>query len=461
MSREKRVKLKKLLVEQKTIPELFRIIPASIIAWISTALLVLLSVWLFFSAFWGYDGDWAAQCGAYTRLMLGVGYLGLLVGVYWLIWEHYNEPKPLRSRIKGNGLVLCLGAMLVWSCISCALSTDVEVSFFGDFYRIDGLMSYLAYAGIFILATRVRSKKAVKVILNTISAVAAITALIVLLNIPQVNNVLGIERIRAFFQNQNHYGYFLCMALPTIIWLYMDADNHKKWLYIVEAGLISNSLIICKTLGTLLAVVLGLVLLIVFISIRCPKERKTAVLIIVVISVVMAISSLGYWDVFGDISNTAADVQTINKNVQGTANEEQKAALNHVGSGRGMTWKLTLQFIKEKPLFGYGPDNLTDIFIECGCEDTRPHCEPLQFAAMLGIPGALFYIAGMMFLLAAFIRNFKRLTAWEICGYVVVGTYLMSSMVGNTMYYTTPTFFTLLGLCHSQIRELELKACGS
>jgi hypothetical protein len=46
----------------------------------------------------------------------------------------------------------------------------------------------------------------------------------------------------------------------------------------------------------------------------------------------------------------------------------------------------------------------------------------MQFAAMLGIPGALFYIAGMIFLLAAFIRNFKRLTAWEICGYVVVGT---------------------------------------
>jgi len=461
MDKSKILNLKRLLTEQKTMPELFQSIPASVSEWASTTLLAVLTAWLFISAFWWNDGDWAAQSGVYTRLMLGIGYLGLLTGAFWLIWEHYNEPKPWRERSKGNGLVLCLGAMLVWSCISCALSNNVEVSFFGDFYRIDGLMSYLAYAGIFILATRVRSKKAVKVILNTISAVAAITALTVLLNIPQVNNILGIERIRAFFQNQNHYGYFLCMALPTTIWLYIDANTHKKGLYIVEAGLISNSLIICKTLGTLLAAVLGLVLLIVFVSIRCPKERKSASLIITVIAAVLVVSSLGYWNVFGDVDRTVADVKTINENVLGTADTEQQANLDSVGSGRGIVWRNTLQLIKEKPLFGYGPDNLGAALMDHGCKLDRPHCEPMQFAAMLGIPGALFYIAGMIFLLAAFIRNFKRLTAWEICGYVVVGTYLMSSMVGNTMYYTTPTFFTLLGLCHSQIRELELKACGS
>jgi hypothetical protein len=50
------------------------------------------------------------------------------------------------------------------------------------------------------MATCVGRKMAVKAIMNDITAVDALTALIVLLNTSQLNNCLVIEYVRVFFQ---------------------------------------------------------------------------------------------------------------------------------------------------------------------------------------------------------------------------------------------------------------------
>jgi hypothetical protein len=61
-------------------------------------------------------------------------------------------------------------------------------------------MSYIVHVGISVMATCVGRKMAVKAIMNDITAVDALTALIVLLNTSQLNNCLVIEYVRVFFQ---------------------------------------------------------------------------------------------------------------------------------------------------------------------------------------------------------------------------------------------------------------------
>ncbi len=42
-----------------------------------------------------------------------------------------------------------------------------------------------------------------------------------------------------------------------------------------------------------------------------------------------------------------------------------------------------------------------------------------------------------------------------LCAYGIVGAYLISSLFGNTMYYTTPFFMMLLGMSGALIRVEE------
>jgi len=462
MDLQKRKNLRKLFTEQKTMPELFQSIPASVFEWIAVIFLCILAAAPVWTAFPMYEegGDLSVQTQRaimFSSVNNSVGFTGLFMGVFLLPWTYYNLPrKPIRERIRGHGLPLFLLAMLFWSCLSCAFSTNPSLSFWGDTYRQDGLISYFSYAGMFILATQVKRKKPVRIVLNVMTAVAALLALFCLLNIQVVNELFFIRADTAVFSNANHYGYYLSMMLPSAVWLFMDAKGKRRILYALEMGLLSNSLIKCHSLGPLLAVVVAMTAFLIITFIRCRDKFRMAVFAYILIFVILGVSSVNTWNIGADLGRTADDTKIIVKNMWETVDEETKEALNSVGSKRGVLWINALRFIKERPIFGYGPDNLGGVYYAAGCTNDRPHNELLQFAASLGIPAMVFYVCGLACLLLLFIRKFKQLTTWEICSYVVIGSYLISSLFGNTMYYTTPFYFTLLGLCFSQISQVEL-----
>ena len=133
-------------------------------------------------------------------------------------------------------------------------------------------------------------------------------------------------------------------------------------------------------------------------------------------------------------------------------NKSDKAA--SAGSGRWILWVKAAEFTAEKPLFGYGPDNLGERYAEEGIKIDRPHNEFLQISASLGIPALIFYLSGLASLYINFIRNRKQSTPFIIGLICTVTAYLVSSMFGNTMYYTTPFFMAILGITAGQIKDI-------
>lgn len=104
------------------------------------------------------------------------------------------------------------------------------------------------------------------------------------------------------------------------------------------------------------------------------------------------------------------------------------------------------KFLREKPVLGYGPDNLEEEYAKVNIKETRPHNEYLQYAVCLGVPALLLYLGA---LLNIFIRNFKQrklLSEGNIIALVASFGYLASAFFGNTMYYTTPYFFIILAI---------------
>ena len=77
------------------------------------------------------------------------------------------------------------------------------------------------------------------------------------------------------------------------------------------------------------------------------------------------------------------DIKTLNTAIK--LNDYDIDGLNAIGSGRGILLKNAILFANQKPIFGYGPDNLGQAYFDKGITNNdRPHNELIQFAASLG-----------------------------------------------------------------------------
>ena len=89
-----------------------------------------------------------------------------------------------------------------------------------------------------------------------------------------------------------------------------------------------------------------------------------------------------------------------------------------------------------------------------GIDQDRPHNLLIYLACVSGIPGMVLYVTAVGIIV---IRGIKKIFNNERQGVIylmIVITYLISSMFGNSMYYTSPYFFIFLGsLMHYNLKK--------
>ncbi len=188
--------------------------------------------------------------------------------------------------------------------------------------------------------------------------------------------------------------------------------------------------------------------------------------------------------------------------------------VSNTGSGRGEVWIKSLDLMEQRPLFGWGLENmLNEFYKQYGINEGRTHNLILQLAGTTGIVGMLLYISavaviffkvlfdfkfidykiktrsillaicaivgiiiyaimqkaiGVMLLSAivafavsvflALISNIKsmklRISKWGLIEYVTMPTfiaYMVSSLFGNSAFYTSPYFMVILGMMIASI----------
>ena len=105
-----------------------------------------------------------------------------------------------------------------------------------------------------------------------------------------------------------------------------------------------------------------------------------------------------------------------------------------------------LKIFLDKPILGYGADNLESEYKKYNIEQDRPHNLIIQLATTSGFPGCILYIIAIGLIL---VRAFKKLnnsnSIYTIVFFAIIA-YLISAMFGNSMYYTSPYYFIFLGI---------------
>jgi O-antigen ligase len=129
---------------------------------------------------------------------------------------------------------------------------------------------------------------------------------------------------------------------------------------------------------------------------------------------------------------TTSDVGKITKNDDDIA---------QVGTGRGELWMGAIECIKDNPILGCGPENISYYNEKLG----EPHNEILMFGAEDGIIAMCMYIIGLISIFVTNIKRVRKIDRLKIAAGGVVCAYVVSSVFGVMVFYAAAFYYIFLG----------------
>lgn len=372
--------------------------------------------------------------------------LGVISILYCLLMFFSTSKQLIFSEKMFNKkkFIYYLLGLICWSVVCAFFSDDFLTAFFGEDYLCDGLSSYFIYASVYTIAYSITSEiDKLKVIRYFAFMVTTLSILMLIQSLHVIDflDYIFTTRSAIIFLQFNHYGYVLCMGICTSIGLLLyDNSGSKKIDILYALAFIINyvALLINDTFGAWIAVVVAVpIICVLYYFSGKPKKIDIKVLIIGYICM-LALSFLLSDSLRTNISTFASDVGNIVEN-----NEEAARA----GTGRLTLWKDTIERIKTRPVFGYGPEGFYGT--NAITNGDSPHNEYLQITGFLGIPGIALYLTAIILLLKHHVEDLKNLSPVILVASGAFGGYLISACFGNPVFNTFPYYMMFFGLASS------------
>ena len=382
----------------------------------------------------------------WLTLVLLLGFFSLL-NSFLYTYKNYNlfGKKYIIDKIKNNKYIIFLILYIIWCFISCLFSSNKFISFFGSNYLSEGFICYLAYTGIFFNGLISKNKGYLQNILIyfvfTVSFISVITLISYYFNL----NFNFIRNFTSIFMNENHYAYYLTMGLICNVCMFLFCNKKDiSILYLILYIINCHTLILNNTLGCFLAFLCTLFLIFIYLVII----KKNLLKYFVIIFTLVILCFINKKIIFTNFLGLSNDVVLIENSISKNENIEK---LYGAGTNRMGLWLVGLEFIKEKPIFGYGVDNLLDQYIRINKTEitSRPHNEYIQISATIGIPGLIYYLLFLLLLFLKVIFSIKKISYLEITVIFVSITYLISAFFGVSTFNATPYLYLFLGLIGS------------
>lgn len=383
----------------------------------------------------------------YNRYVLIFGLIIIALYACKIIFD--KKYSDFKTFAKNNITVLLFAVFALLMIISTFVNGIDRLSVFGSSYRKEGLLGYLSYIIYFLLAYINNSSKLKKALLYIFTTISALTSLIALIdiNVPSLN--ITIEQPGAFlyiFFQHNHYGYFLLISLITMAMLIVtETKLFLKLIFCAEFIITGIILLYNNTLGAYLAAIAALIFICIVYSISKSKFTTITLIPIILFSLVNVaaynISEQIKVNLQGNFIQVSYD-----KNLLLTDSTHDSNIVKTTGYARIVLWERTTEHIAERPLFGFAADGDGERLLSETHDNDRAHCEFLSYAVFFGIPAAIVYFAAVFTPFLHGLYNRKKLTDLNLIGLCTAFAYLVSSVIGNSMYYTAPLLFIFLGI---------------
>lgn len=376
------------------------------------------------------------------NLILFSGNIGLVCSLYYI---YKNKIKKIKKR-DFIPLILLL-IFLIWTIITSLMSDNIYLTLTGSSYRKEGILTYICYAG--LLLTGILTKNKDKKIFYNLFIIVGVILSIYMFFKCGFSFTNSVTKYRSIFHQFNHFGYFLFMSIICSLNMFMNMENKKlKILYLISFVILVKVLVINDTLGSFLAVFGTIVLLFIY-YFFINKKRKSFIILLIAFTLASVNLKGIENNIFKELKSNVISALKVDL--------KDTKQVNNLGTGRGQLWRCSITLIKEKPIMGYGLDNIENRMYKLGCSNDRPHNDILQLSVFTGIPGMIIYMSAIILILIILFKNIRILNYETITSYSIVIAYLISSLTANSMYYTTPYYMIFLGFTINFIYEKYLK----
>ncbi len=443
----------KTICKSKTISEMIDNIPRSYIeflAFIPLLIFMALPVFQLISNFIVPEAQLASFGTKVSDINIRAAVLGAFSILLLLLKKTRTERKPsLKDTAKSNIPMVFFLLLILMMIVSTIINGFTSYAKFGDSYRQENLFSFILYFAIyFFCSSKITTEKFKAVLLYTFIIGSLPVGIFTLIDYKVVpldafNLCVGLSGV---YHQFNHYAYYLLMVILVSSALFIKEKNTALKIVCAVSFILNNIvLIVNDTFGCYIACFFALIFNCIIISITEKKVNKLSLVVFAAFILISLIMSIWFSSVITNIAGFFVDIDSVVENSESAGN---------AGTGRWTLWTHTTDYITEKPIFGFGIEGIsTRLWNDTMHINDRPHNEFLQYAVFFGIPAAVLYVCGVFSVFLSGLKNRFRLDAYAIAALVAAFAYLVSSVFGNTMYYTAPYLFILLGIGYSNCRR--------
>lgn len=348
--------------------------------------------------------------------------------------------EKIYKRETPNFLEIAVYCYIWFTTLSLMTAHDVNVGWNGYTARYEGYPVLIFYAFYFLNAMSVKNQKIIK---NSIKFICGLSIIHLICCALQYNNGWFIDHVLGYKYNQyqmvglvensNFLGSIssLMTAMAMVLYYY----RHKIWGYLLFV-ISYIVLLLSNCTGSFLSFGLLCIIFLIFVIVR--KEFNWKYFAVALLTCVVLFPINGIFCSSSMMSDVKSSSQVIENKI-----EDENASLDALGTNRIIIWKRAWKLIKERPLLGYGPDNMA-LVVESidGRISSKAHNIYLNFCVSSGIFTLLSYCL-WIFLTLWSTRKCNNLTRIVLCFGVLM--YSIQGFFNINVIEITPMFFLLAG----------------
>lgn len=389
-------------------------------------------------------------------LLYFVGTIGLIVGLIRFLQIVYSDGFEIKRFVINYLPFLFLVLFLIWSLLSCLLSADKHMAFYGMIPMTTSWFTFLSFGGFLVLSMILSEDRQLMLrVVKLFIWISFALAFITFLDNGFSNKLTFVEpytncfHYQSVFYNTNHYAYYLLISILTSFFVALYSDKYKvKIAYILPYVLGIVVLIFNNTFGAFLSLTLTLVSVFLWFLIYKEKGLQIVLVLIVIFAITVIVTSFFTDNLKVSLFGMTSDLGTI-------IGDDDAST---VGSGRGELWSNAIECIRAQPIFGCGFENHgiysigedgTGLFV------TAPHNYFLFLGKHTGIPGLCFVLITLLIGVTRLLKKKSTIDGYSKAAAFVVVAFLMSAFFGVVKFYTEPYFVIAMGICMNECVKIK------
>lgn len=381
-----------------------------------------------------------------------VYFFRLLVMLAFFSWLYLLlKEKKYRPDFK-NILIIAFVLFFLAQVLASFFGVDSLFSFFSSIERGDGVIQFGFWVLYFlILISLLKKENDWKLLMSLFVVVAILVSLYAWVNFKSQSRLEGI------FGNPSYLAAFLLFAIgfsAVMIEQKFFKDRRFDYLLLAIIGFFIATLIFTQTRGAYAGLAAGIVLFCLLSVLFLRKQNKKLAI------------SCGIFLLVAFVSLTALFLARETEFVKSKpllTRVTEITRIWEVGAVREriLTWQIALKAFKEKPIFGWGPENFGSAFnkyydYRIGLTEPwfdRTHSQPLEILAVGGIIVFSFYL---FWLFSALYLIFKIYKARKVLSFILFSIFAAYFIQGLFLFDTLPIYLGLFPFLGFLVFEYNL-----